>query len=150
MAKMTSRFRSTSKRPNDLRAWTRTCPPLDRRVAPLTIGSYCETAGSFLYRVDFNSKLDINAQPASSRYQLSNQVRIKKRQHMGVALHDGHLRSRSRGRKLKSDISATNKQNSFRKLVQLKELIAGCKVFGLQNKSTPFASFCLHAAYLCV
>src|SRR5258708_4721180 len=85
-----------------------------------------QAAGPFLYAFRLRPKLDSNAQFATSRYNLLNQVRIKKLKWTRATMQDGDLRAHARGHmgKLKGDVSASNKKDSAGKLIELQELFA--------------------------
>src|SRR5712692_8965579 len=75
-------------------------------------------------------KLNVNAEFASSRYNLADQIGVKARKGTRATMHDSDLRSRTHHHmsKFKGYIPAADKEDSSRKLIQLQELFARRKV----------------------
>jgi hypothetical protein len=85
------------------------------------------------YRFSFQMK--VNPKFASSLNELINEIRVKEGKRTRAAVQDCDLRSGKRRymRKLKGDIPASDEENPSRKVVQLQELIACCKVLSAGN-----------------
>jgi hypothetical protein len=83
----------------------------------------------------FGSEMNVNAKVASSLNQLIDEIRVKKGKRTRATVEDCDLRSRKRRymRKLKRDISASDKENPPREFIQLQELIACRKVLSARN-----------------
>src|SRR6266852_2337876 len=75
-------------------------------------------------------KLNVNAEFASSRYNLADQIGVKARKGTRATLHDSDLRSRTHHHmsKFKGYIPAADKEDSSRKFIKLQELFARRKV----------------------
>jgi hypothetical protein len=83
----------------------------------------------------FGFEMKVYAKFASSLDELINEIRVKKGKWMRATVKNGDLRSRQRRymRKLKGDISASDKEKPSREFVQLQELIACRKVLSAGN-----------------